>query len=209
MVRSIGFIGLGNIGGPMARNLLDGDFETWVYDVSDDAVAPFNETKANIASSLDEIGRNCDLICLCVRDASDIENALFSDGGIVGAAKAGTIIAVHSTITVAELKALDSRLAEKELCLVDAPMTGGAMGAEAKTLCYIVGANETNIDACRPVFETSAEKVIHAGPVGAGMTLKLCNNLMANAAFIAMAEAAKLAIAADLPLADQIGRAHV
>lgn len=202
MINSVGFIGLGNIGGPMARNLLEGDFATWVFDISEGALVAFEDTSARIASSFEEIGQNCDLICLCVRNAMDIDSVLFSDRGIVAAAKKGTIIAVHSTITVAELKDLEARLTKEGLKLVDAPMTGGAMGAEAKTLCYMVGASEAELGACRPAFETSAEKIIHAGPAGAGMTLKLCNNLMANSAFIAVAEAAKLAEAAGLPLED-------
>jgi len=188
-----GFIGLGNIGGPMAANLLDGDFDVCVYDVFPEAMENHVKKGAKGAGSIADIAASCDVIGVCVRDDNDVENLLFGAEGLLENGKADQIIAIHSTVTQSNIVKWAEDAKQKGIHLIDAPITGGADGAKNKKLCYMVGGDEALLERCRPVFETSAEKVIHAGAIGTGIAMKLCNNLMTYAAFIAVDEGSRLA----------------
>jgi 3-hydroxyisobutyrate dehydrogenase len=194
---TIGFIGLGNIGKPMAIRLLQLDEPVLVYDVARAPVDELVQLGAVAAADLAELAGKCRMIGICVRDEREVENLLHG-GGLLDNAQADTVLAIHSTVSRdAVLRWHDAaRLAS--LHLVDAPITGGASGAAAGTLCYMVGGAAPIVERCRPVFETSGNKVIHAGGVGAGIALKLCNNLMTYASFVAIHEAAKLAAGCGL-----------
>ena len=173
----IGFIGLGNIGKPMAKHLAEGNFDLYVYDVMPQAVDELLALGAKTISPK-EMAQTCEHIGLCVRDSKDIESLLYGDDGLLEQGIKGTIIAIHSTVTqINVIKWVDEAKAYG-IDIIDAPMTGGASGAEEGTLCYMVGGDIALLDKSRPIFETSAEKIIHAGPVGMGVALKLCNNLM-------------------------------
>jgi len=193
-----GFIGLGNIGQPMAQHLNASDFPLMVFDHFPEAMASLVEAGAKAASNAAEIAQNCNYIGLCVRDDNDVNDLLYGDQGILENSTAGTLIAIHSTVTQASLLRWASDAAAKDIHLIDAPMTGGANGAEAGTLCYMVGGESAQIEQCRPYLNTSAAKIIHAGNLGAGIALKLCNNLITYSQFTAMSEATRLAEACGL-----------
>ena len=110
------------------------------------------------------------------------------------------MIAVHSTVTQAELLHWAEEARKRGLKLIDVPMTGGAAKSEEGTLCYMVGGTEDDLADVTPVLETSAEKIVHAGPLGSGIALKLCNNFMQYTSFTMLAEAARLADACGLSL---------
>jgi 3-hydroxyisobutyrate dehydrogenase len=196
--KNIGFIGLGNIGKPMAKHLIGGDFQLYAYDVLPEAVAELVALGAIAAASPADIAGNCHYIGICVRDECDVENLLYDEGGLFNSAQANTVIVIHSTVTQAGLLkwAADGR--QKDIHVVDAPITGGAGGAEAGTLCYMVGGDEEQLEAIRPMIATSADKIVHAGALGTGIALKLCNNLITYAEFAAMSEATRLAQACGL-----------
>lgn len=196
----IGFIGLGNIGRPIARQLLKLKEPVWVYDVVPAAAADLVAAGARAASSPADLARNCRHIGLCVRDDADVDALLYGDDGLLRQARAGSIVAVHSTVTQDAVLRWARDAAGRGITLIDAPITGGAGGAEAATLTYMVGGDAATLERCRPVFETSAAHIVHAGQLGAGITLKLANNLMTYAAFAAMHEGAALARAAGLSL---------
>lgn len=195
---SIGFIGLGSIGLPMARRLLRLDEPVWLYDLAEAPLATLAAEGARVAPSPAELARQCRHIGLCVRDDRDVEQLLYGDDGLLDNAAAGSLIAVHSTVTVRNLLRWAEDARARGLSLIDAPITGGPQGAAEGTLCYLLGGDADVIERGRPVFATSAGKQIHAGPVGAGIALKLCNNLMTYAAFSAIDEAARLALAGGL-----------
>ena len=136
---TVGFIGLGNIGRPMAEKLLAGDFAVQVYDVFPDAAASVVEAGASLASGPAEMARACQYIGLCVRDDNDVESLLFGDEGILSNAQQGLVVAVHSTVTQANLLKWADVARQSGVELLDAPITGGASGAEQGTLCYMVG----------------------------------------------------------------------
>lgn len=196
--QNVGFIGLGNIGKPMAKHLISDQYQLFAYDVFAPAIEELVELGATAASSPADMAANCDYIGICVRDNNDVESLLYFDDGLLATAKAGTYIAIHSTVTRDGLMKWSADAAGKGITLFDAPITGGATGAEAATLCYMVGGDDVTVAHCTPIFETSASKVIHAGKLGTGIVLKLCNNLITYTEFTAMSEAVKLAEASGL-----------
>ena len=123
-----GFIGLGNIGQPMAHHLNASDFPLMVFDNFPEAMASLVEGGAKAASNAAEIGQNCNYIGLCVRDDNDVNDLLYGDQGILENSNEGTLIAIHSTVTQASLLRWASDAAAKNIHLIDAPMTGGANG---------------------------------------------------------------------------------
>jgi 3-hydroxyisobutyrate dehydrogenase len=195
---NVGYIGLGNIGKPSAQHLIGDAFNAHVYDVYAPAVEEMVAAGAVGCASVAELARTCSHIGICVRDDAQVESLLQGEEGIFANAVAGTLVAVHSTVTQASLLQWSQQAADKGLDLIDAPITGGAHRAVEGTLCYMVGGSEEQLRAGSPVFETSAEKVVHAGPVGSGIALKLCNNFIQYTEFVAMAEAARLADACGL-----------
>jgi 3-hydroxyisobutyrate dehydrogenase-like beta-hydroxyacid dehydrogenase len=188
----VGFIGLGNMGKPMARNLVCDALEAWVHDVQP---APVDELVALGArgATPPEIARHCRVIGLCVRDDRDVEALLYGEEGMLAVAAPGTVIAIHSTVTQAGLLRWAADAAARGIDLIDAPVTRGKLGKEPHFICYMVGGDAAVLERCRPVFATSAESIIHAGPLGAGIALKLCNNMITYLEFIAMSEALAIA----------------
>jgi 3-hydroxyisobutyrate dehydrogenase-like beta-hydroxyacid dehydrogenase len=195
---SVGFIGLGNIGKPMAKQLLKLSEAVWVFDVVPAACAELAAIGAHVAASPAELAKQCRIIGICVRDDKDVDSLLYGPEGIFANAAADTIVAIHSTVTQDATLRWHRDGAVLGLHVIDAPITGGAGGAAAGTLCYMVGGDEAIIERCRPVFLCSGSKIVHGGPIGTGIALKLCNNLMTYAAFIAAHEGFKLAAACGL-----------
>lgn len=198
--RRVGFIGLGDIGRPMAKHLVCEDFDAYVFDLVPAAVDELTAAGAHACSSVAELAAHCDCIGICVRDDAQVESILQGDDGVLSHAKAGTTILIHSTVTQANLLDWAARAREAGLVLLDAPITGGAGKALEGTLCYMVGGTEAELAAITPVLQTSAEKIVHAGALGAGIALKLCNNYIQYTEFVALAEAARLADACGLSL---------
>lgn len=207
---NVGYIGLGNIGKPSARHLIGDSYQAHVYDVYQPAVDELVELGAHGCASPAELARACVQIGICVRDDSQVEDLLYAESGLLENAAAGTIIAIHSTVTQAGILKWAADAQAKQIKLIDAPITGGASGAEAASLCYMVGGDEATVAAASPVFETSADKVVHAGVLGTGIILKLCNNLITYAEFMAMSEATRLAEAGGLSaeVLREVGKAN-
>lgn len=198
--RKVGFIGLGDIGRHMATHLVCDQFEAYVFDLVQEAVDALVAAGANASSSVAELARTCSYIGVCVNNSSQVESVLLGEEGVFANADKGTMVVVHSTVTQAELLQWVAAAAEHGITLIDVPMTGGASRSEAGTLCYMAGGTAEDIANVSPVLETSAEKIVHAGPVGSGIALKLCNNFMQYTSFTMLAEAARLADACGLSL---------
>lgn len=206
----VGFIGLGNIGRPMAKQLLKQPEPVWVFDVVPAASAELAALGANVAASPAELAAQCGIIGICVRDDKDVDALLYGSDGLFANAQANTIIAIHSTVTQDAILRWHRDAVKLGLQIIDAPITGGAAGAESGTLCYMVGGDEATIERCRPVFLCSGSKIVHGGAIGTGIALKLCNNLMTYAAFIAVHEGFKLATACGLDTSKllEVGQAN-
>jgi len=194
----VGFIGLGNIGKPIAAHLIGEEFTTHVYDVYQPSVDELVAQGAIACATVKGLAASCEHIGICVRDDAQVESLLYGDDGIFAHAKANTLVAIHSTVTQSNLLKWVEEGKAKGVDVIDAPITGGAHKAADGTLCYMVGATAAQLEQCRPMFDTSADKIVLAGDVGSGIALKLCNNYIQYTEFVAMAEAVKLATACGL-----------
>jgi len=193
----VGFIGLGNIGLPMAKRLVAAGLDSSVYDVVSERAAQV--AGAHAAASPREVAAASDVVGLCVRDDADVRAAMLGDAGVLAGAARGTIVAIHSTVQPATVIEVAALAAERGVGVVDACVTGGATGAAQGTLTVMVGGDAAQIDRARPFFDCFAKKVVHTGPLGTGCKMKLCNNLMTYLAWTAAYEAMLLARAAGLP----------
>ena len=176
--KNIGYSGLGNIGGPTAKHIINDEFNLYVYDLNEDAVKTLTDEGAYACGTIGELASTCEHIGLCVRDDKDINNILYGTEGILENANQGTLIAISSTISHASLAQWEADVIAAGMSLVDAPISGGVHGATAGNLVYMVGCSKKDFERARPVFETSAELVIHTGELGSGTTLKLALSLI-------------------------------
>ena len=189
----VGFVGLGNIGLPMARRLVGAGLDTVVFDLREEPCRKLEEAGARIAPSCADLARDADVIGVCVRDDADIREVALGPDGLVDNAKAGAVLALHSTILPGTVREVAEQASERRVGVVDATVTGGAAGAQQGTLTYMVGGDEELVERCRPLFETSAAKIVHTGPLGTGATTKLCHSIMTYLGFLAGFEATLLA----------------
>lgn len=194
----VGFVGLGNIGKPMALRLAaDPGTDLVVYDVVSEPVAELVAAGASAAQSVADLARDAGVVCVMVRDDDQVREVL---AACVGVAEPGTVLVVHSTVAPHTPAQLAETAHQHGLRLIDAPVSGGAMGAAEGTLALLVGGSDDAVEAARPVLDVMGSKVVHAGPIGAGTTMKLARNLMHFVAFAAATEAQRLAEAAGLSL---------
>ncbi|HKE12417.1 MAG TPA: NAD(P)-dependent oxidoreductase [Myxococcota bacterium] len=199
MTLRAGFIGLGNIGKPMAKRLVAARFETTVHDL---VAAPVDElvvAGAKAAAGARAIGMASDYVGLCVRDESDLRAVTLGPEGLFAGTEPGTVVAIHSTVQPKTILELAEVAAARGVGVVDACVTGGAAGAAQGTLTVMVGGDANHLDRIRPALESFSKLIVHAGPLGAGAKLKLCNNLMTYLAWTSAYEATLLARAAGLP----------
>ena len=193
-----GFIGLGNIGRPMAERLLVGGLDTTVLDLAPEPVAALVGQGAKAADSARALAARCDVIGICVRDDNDVRGVVYGESGLLAGAEPGTILAIHSTIVPSTVREIGAAAAEHGVGVVDACITGGEAGAREGTLTYMVGGEAQHLERCRPVFETAARLIVHTGELGTGAALKLCNNLMTYLAWVSAFEATLLARSSGL-----------
>ena len=200
MTKPVGFVGLGQMGAPMARRLLDWPGGLVVYDTRAAAMAPLVDAGARAASSPREVAETAGVISVMVLDDAQVEEVIAGPAGLLESAAPGTVIAIHSTIGESTAVRLAEETEPAGIAVVDAPVSGGAMGAANGSLAVLVGASEEAFARCQEPFRTWASLVMHAGPPGAGTRAKLARNLLHFVAFTAAAEAQRLAEAAGIDL---------
>jgi 3-hydroxyisobutyrate dehydrogenase-like beta-hydroxyacid dehydrogenase len=193
----VGFVGLGNIGRPMARRLLAWEGGLVVFDLASEPVAELEKAGATAAASVGELAAQCGVVCVMVNTDDQVRDVM---GQILGAARPGTAIVVHSTISPDLPPRLEDLAGRHDLLLVDAPVSGGAMGADAGTLAIMVGGTEAAYAAVRGPLALMGTEVVHCGPIGNGTAAKLARNLLHFVAFTATGEALRLAEAAGVDL---------
>ncbi len=195
----VGWIGLGNIGGPMATSLLDHDGGLVACDVVAEATVPFAEAGVEVATDAAAVAAaGATIVSIMVRDDAQVRDVV---GALVAVAPTGTVVAVHSTIAAETAEALATQASAAGLHLVDAPVSGGAMGASSGRLAVLAGGATEAVDRCRTPFGHFADLVVHFGPAGAGTRAKIARNLITFASYAAAAEAQALAEAAGVDLA--------
>lgn len=192
----LGYIGLGNMGAPMAKRLVDWPGGVTVFDVRTEAMTPLAEAGATLADSLADVAA-ADIISVTVLDDAQVRAVVAE---LAAAAKPGTVIAIHSTISDTTAVELADQLAPQGIHVVDAPVSGGAGAAEKGQLATMVGADRAVYERIKPAFKQWASVVIHAGEPGAGTRMKLARNMLTFTAYAAAGEAMRLAEAAGLDL---------
>lgn len=190
----IGFIGLGIMGVPMVANLIKAGFTPTVWNRSQPGIDTCVELGATSAASPQAVAEASDILITIVTDSPDVESVLVGreDAAIHGLAE-GSVVIDMSTISPAVTRELASRLSERGVSMLDAPVSGGDTGAKAGTLSIMVGGDADVLERCMPVLETMGATITHCGPTGAGQTVKLCNQVAIAGALLGVCEALSLA----------------
>ena len=173
----VGFIGLGNMGAPLARRLCT-DHTLWVFDQSQTAVDTFTGADAQVAKSAAELAESVDIVLTCLPTSEDLRSLLFGDQQVASVLKAGTMLIDMTTGVPAITRDLSAKLALDGIDLIDAPVSGGPKGATAGTIAIIVGGSAAQFSRALPVLSSISCNVMHAGDVGAGHAVKAGNNLL-------------------------------
>lgn len=197
---AIGFIGLGNMGLPIAQKLLAYPGGLVVCDPRDDAVTDIVASGAVRCATPAAIAATASIICVTVLNDEQVRAVISGPDGILETASAGTIIAIHSTISPETAIELATLCAAQQVDLVDAPVSGGAPGARNGTLAVMIGGSDTAFAKLNEPFQLFASLVVYTGPVGSGTKMKLARNLLHFVAFAATTEANRLASDANLDL---------
>ena len=194
----VGFVGLGTMGAPMARNVLRAGHELTVHNRTRRTEEPLAELGAARAATPAEAAANADVVITIVSDTPDVEAVLFGDEGIARAARSGTVVVDMSTISADATRGFGERLGTSGVRLVDAPVSGGSEGAEKGTLTIMCGGEAADVDFVHPVLESMGAKITHVGPLGSGQLTKAVNQVIIAGYSQALAEGMVLAMASGL-----------
>ncbi len=186
---TVGLIGLGIMGRPMARNLIKAGYSLTVHNRSRGAVDEIVAEGATAAASPRAVAEAVDVVITMLPDSPDVEAVLRGDDGVLAGTRAGQIIIDMSTISPLVAKALAEEAAAKGARMLDAPVSGGDKGAIAGTLSIMVGGDEATFAEAQPVFAAMGKTIVHVGPTGAGQTVKCCNQIVVALAYEAISEA--------------------
>jgi 3-hydroxyisobutyrate dehydrogenase len=197
----IGFLGLGNMGGPMAANLLKAGHAVRGFDPVAAARERLAAAGGAPAGSIAEAVREAEVVISMLPEGRHVRAAYLEPGGVLEAAPAGALLIDCSTIDVATARAVAEAASARGFAMLDAPVSGGVAGATAGTLTFMVGGDPAAFERGRPIFEAMGKAVIHAGPSGNGQAAKICNNMMLGIQMISVCEA--MALAEKLGLAQQ------
>jgi 2-hydroxymethylglutarate dehydrogenase len=192
----VGFVGTGNMGLPMAQNILKAGHQLTVYDERREATAPLEGLGARRADDLPSLAREVRVTLLSLPDASVVERVVLGDAGapgLLGGAREGDAIFDLSTVHPESTRRLAARAAERGVRLMDAPVSGSVSGARAGTLAVMVGAREDQVSGCETIFKAVGTTIFYLGAVGKGNILKLINNYIALTNQVALCEAMALA----------------
>jgi 3-hydroxyisobutyrate dehydrogenase len=185
----IGFIGLGIMGKPMAMNLIKGGFELNVYNRTSSKMDELISMGAIGLNSPKEVAENSDIIITIVSDTPDVENVILGEHGVIHGAKAGTIVIDMSTISPFATRKIAAKLKEKNVEMLDAPVSGGDSGAINGTLAIMVGGESDVLNRCMPIFNAMGKTITHTGANGMGQIVKLCNQILVSVTNMAVSEA--------------------
>lgn len=188
----VGVIGLGNMGRPIAENLLRAGFPTTVFDLRAEAVDALRGLGAQAAPSPAAAARQAEILLLVVPDSRAVRQVLFGRNGAARAAAKGGVVVDMTTGDPHDSKPIADRLAKRGIAYLDSPMTGGATGAKAGRLLLMVGGEPGVYERCLPVLERIGKRAIHVGPVGSGHVMKLVHNHVSHAVFAATCEGVAL-----------------
>lgn len=189
----IGFIGLGNMGGPMAANLVKAGHTVRGFDLVQASLERFAGAGGQPVKSIREAAEDVDAVVTMLPAGQHVREAYLGQEGVLSAADANTLLIDCSTIDVESARQVAADAAAKGLGMVDAPVSGGVGGAEAGTLTFMVGGPEAAFARAKPLLEAMGKTIVHAGDAGTGQAAKICNNMVLGISMIAVCEAFALA----------------
>jgi 3-hydroxyisobutyrate dehydrogenase-like beta-hydroxyacid dehydrogenase len=193
-----GCIGLGNMGGHIAENILRAGFELTVFDVRAEALARLESLGAQVAGSPEELGAKVDVVVVTVLNDAQVENVLLGPHGALGALAPDSGIIIHSTVSPATCRRVAAEAELRSVVVVDAPISGGEGAARSGTLTLMIGGSEAAVSRCEPLLEAVSAARFHVGDIGAGEVAKLVNNLLGIVNRIGVGEGLALARKAGL-----------
>ncbi len=195
----LGYLGLGMMGFPMSRRLVQAGHDVMVWNRSKGKATALVELGAKPATSPREMAERCDIIFMCVTDAAAVEDVVFGAEGLATVDGRGKLVVDFSSIHPDAARTIAARLREKNgMGWIDAPVSGGSKGAEEGTLAVMAGGDVADIERIKPYVLAMARRLTHMGPVGAGQTTKLCNQIIVGCAMTVLAEATRLAVNAGI-----------
>ncbi len=195
----IGFVGLGRMGLPMARNLAKAGHAVKAYDISPAFHDVASEAGIVPCNRVDDAIADCEFAITMVPTGRHVHEVHLGEAGVLAKLPPGTLVIDSSTINISEVRVLHEAGRARGLAVLDAPVSGGVMGAEAGTLTFMVGGDAADLERARPVLEAMGRRIFHAGAAGSGQIAKICNNMMAACGMIVTAEAFALAKRFGMP----------
>lgn len=193
-MKNITFIGLGNMGGPMAENLINAQFNVTVYDLNPLALEKAISLGAKGADSIQHAVDNADVVITMLPASQHVQTVYFSPDGVLANVSSGTLLIDSSTIDPATARDVASKAEQQGFDFVDAPVSGGVSGASAGTLTFIVGGSQHCFEQAKQILDHMGKNVFHAGGAGAGQVAKICNNMMLGVLMSGTCEALNLGI---------------
>ena len=188
-MQKIGFIGLGIMGGPMAANLVKAGYEVTAFARSATSTNRLREAGAKPASSVAEATRDADVVITMLPDSPDVEAVVLGPGGVLDAASEGLLLIDMSTIAPATSLAVAEAAKAKGVRVLDAPVSGGDVGAQKGALSIMVGGTEADFERAAPLFDVLGATIVHVGEHGAGQVVKACNQVVVAVTIAAVSEA--------------------
>ncbi len=186
---AIGFIGLGNMGGPMAANLVKAGHKLKVFDVFPQPIEKLVEAGATAASSASDAAIGVEAVITMLPAGQQVREAYLGPKGVIASAAPGSLLIDCSTIDVAAAREVSALAAEAALDMLDAPVSGGVGGAQAATLTFMAGGSDAAFARAQPILSCMGKTAVHAGGPGNGQAAKICNNMILGISMIAVSEA--------------------
>lgn len=184
----IAFIGLGNMGGKMAQNLLKAGLTVYGFDLSPTAIQEFKNAGGIVSQSPQEAAQNANVVITMLPAAKHVKEVYLGEKGILSVLAAGSLCIDSSTIDPQTIKDIAAFGASKNIQICDAPVSGGTIGAQAGTLTFMVGTNSETFPQVKSILTHMGKNIVHCGDVGAGQIAKICNNLILGISMVAVAE---------------------
>jgi 2-hydroxy-3-oxopropionate reductase len=189
MAMKLGFIGLGIMGRPMALNLRRAGHALWVYGRRAETMKPLTEAGATACASPQEVAANADVSFIIVSDTPDVEQVILGDQGVIHGARPGAAVVDMSTISPAATRVFAGKLAQRGVEMLDAPVSGGEVGAINAALSIMVGGKAKTFEKVKPLFEAMGKNIVHVGDHGAGQVAKACNQIVVSLTIEGVSEA--------------------
>jgi len=196
----VAFIGMGTMGAPMALNLLKAGYPVTVHNRTREKEAAAAAAGAQRAASPVEAARAAEIIITCVSDTPDVERIILGGNGVLQGARAGSLVIDMSTISPSVTREIAAALAEKEIHMIDAPVSGGSEGARQGTLSIMVGGAEDDVAAAQGVLKAMGATISHVGPIGSGQLTKAINQVVLAGTYWSVAEGIALGLKAGLDM---------